>query len=121
MRYIFSDSKTWYNLKSYVRKNRNNPTNAEKIIWENVRKNQLGYRFRRQHAVYHFIVDFICIEKKLIIEIDGVSHENKKDDDDEREKILTEMGFKVIRFSNDEVLGNCNKVIKRIKDILAKQ
>ncbi|MBM2814043.1 MAG: ATP-dependent helicase RecG [Ignavibacteria bacterium] len=118
MRYILTDKKTWHKLKDFVKENRKEQTYAEQIIWENLRKKQLGVRFRRQHAIYQFIVDFICIEKKLIIEIDGDSHSDKQDYDHERERILEGMGFKVLRFTNEEVTGNGNKVIEMIKENL---
>ena len=116
MRYILTDSKTWHNLKEFVKLNRKNPTYAEKILWEHLRKNQLGVRFRRQHAMYKYIVDFVCIEKKLIIEIDGDSHVNKEEYDKERDIILGGMNYRTIRFTNDDVINNLDDVLNRIKN-----
>ncbi|MCX6154961.1 MAG: endonuclease domain-containing protein [Candidatus Kapabacteria bacterium] len=118
MRYILTDTYTWDKLKGFVQENRKDPTYAEQIIWTNLRRKQLGYRFRRQHAIYRYIVDFVCIEKKLIIEIDGDSHDDKQEYDAEREKELRGMGFDVLRFTNEEVFQNGNKVIAIIKDKL---
>jgi len=118
MRYINSDKAIWFNLKAKARLNRMNQTFAEELVWNLVRDKRLGHRFRRQHVIYHFIVDFACLEKMLILEIDGDSHLGKQDYDEERTKVLNELGFTVIRFTNDEVETNGNMVEKRILEYL---
>ena len=99
---------------------RNNQTGAEKILWEKLRRRQVeGFKFRRQYGIGEYIVDFYCSELKLVIEIDGEYHENKgvKEYDLERDKYLTSLGFKVIRFTNDEVVDECEKVVEKIKKL----
>ena len=95
-------------------------TEAEQILWEQLRTKKLDVKFRRQHIVDEFIVDFICIEKNLIIEVDGKYHNTKEQQeaDDLRTKILQELGFKVIRFTNEEVIGNIENTISKISQEL---
>ena len=103
----------------YARELRKNQTEPEKIFWNLVRnRNFLGYKFNRQYIIKHsltgldkyFIVDFICQAKKLIIEIDGPYHEFQLAEDKDRDEILAIYGFKVIRFSNEDVEKNLRKV-----------
>ncbi|MBS1486443.1 MAG: leucine--tRNA ligase [Bacteroidetes bacterium] len=117
--FIFTtDSKTWNSLKENVKDNRGNPTEAEKILWQEVRNNKLGSKFRRQHAIGRFIVDFVCIEKKLVVEVDGLIHQNQQREDKEREQIISDDGFQVIRFTNDQILNSLPKVLHEIKQAL---
>ncbi|MBL7873656.1 MAG: leucine--tRNA ligase [Cyclobacteriaceae bacterium] len=117
--FIFTtDSKTWSSLKENARENRKNPTEAEEILWEAVRNNSLGFKFRRQHAISRFIIDFVCIEKKLVVEIDGAIHDNQKQEDEERTSILNNEGFKVIRFTNEEILSSLPNVLQKLKSEL---
>lgn len=99
---------------------RNNMTDAEAIIWEYLSNNQLGLRFRRQHPVSRYIADFYCHSKKLIIEIDGSVHNSMEQQglDKEREINLQELGLHIIRFSNNEVVGNPDEVIAKIKNFI---
>jgi leucyl-tRNA synthetase len=114
--YIFTSSaKTWNSLKENVRENRKNPTEAEDIFWQAVRNSQLGFRFRRQHTIGKFIVDFVCLEKKLVVEIDGGIHDSQKREDEERTNILEHEGFRVMRFTNDDVLNKLSIVLQNIK------
>ncbi|MGI8893421.1 MAG: leucine--tRNA ligase, partial [Bacteroidia bacterium] len=105
---------SWNKLKEYSKDLRNNQTEAEKILWQHLKGKQLGYKFRRQQVVLNNIADFICLEKNLIIEVDGKIHELKKDFDAARTIQLEGQGFKVIRFDNEEVLGNIEAVLKKI-------
>ena len=111
---------TYALLKKHQQELKKQTTQAERALWENLKTKQLGFKFRRQHIVDTFIVDFICISKKLIIEIDGGYHNNpiQKEVDDLRTQILTELGFKVIRFTNEEIIGNIDETIKNIKEQL---
>jgi very-short-patch-repair endonuclease len=102
-------------LKPLARELRINPTEAEQLLWQRLRKNQLFVKFRRQHAIERFIVDFYCHEFSLIIEIDGDIHQYQKEEDNLRQEFLEASGFKVIRFSNDEVMKNIDEVIEKIK------
>jgi len=97
---------------------RNNETYAEKLLWEKLRNNNLGgFKFRRQHPISLYIADFYCHKLKLIIEIDGGYHYTKEQipKDEERTNILEFNGVRVIRFSNDEILSNIEKVLKEIE------
>ncbi len=98
---------------------KNNLTEAENILWQVVRNNKLGEKIRRQHIVGRYVADFICLSKKLIIEVDGKIHEGQKEADEDRTAYLKEKGFKVIRFTNDEVIVNTDAVVEKIKKELA--
>ena len=99
---------------------RQSPTPAEALLWQHLRKSRLaGYKFRRQHIVQTFIVDFYCPAGKLVIEIDGGVHESQKDYDQIREMDLEEMGYQVLRFKNETVLKNTNWVLKEILSVLS--
>jgi very-short-patch-repair endonuclease len=101
-------------IKRIARELRKNPTESESILWEQLRKRQLGgYRFLRQHPLYYdhknndhffFVPDFYCPEIKLIIELDGGIHLNQKERDQHRDDILNDRGFKILRIKNDEIL-----------------
>jgi very-short-patch-repair endonuclease len=89
-------------------------TPAERKLWSRIRDDQLGVNFRRQHAVGNYIPDFVCIEKKLIIELDGSQHLEQEEHDQERTKYLASLGYKVIRFWNNDVMKNIEGVILAI-------
>ncbi|MFM8425847.1 MAG: endonuclease domain-containing protein, partial [Chloroflexota bacterium] len=90
-------------------------TPAEKILWEELRANKLGVHFRRQQVIQGFIVDFYCHKAGLVIEVDGDIHDLQKEEDERREKVLSALGLRVVRFRNDEVVGNLFVVVERIK------
>jgi methylmalonyl-CoA mutase len=119
--YETADISLWEVLKANSQSNRKKPTEAENILWQQLRNNQTGYKIRRQHAIDGYITDFVCLGKGLVIEVDGGYHELTKEQDDLRTNILNAEGFKVIRFSNDEVIRNTQKVIETIKQTLTKQ
>ncbi|MCS6795776.1 MAG: DUF559 domain-containing protein, partial [Raineya sp.] len=98
----------WKKLKEFARNNRKNPTEAENILWQTLRNRNLGVKFRRQHAIDGFIVDFVCLERSLIIEVDGAVHLAKEQQelDQIRTEYLEYLGYRVIRFTNDEVENN---------------
>lgn len=96
---------------------RNNPTQAEAFLWGFLKHSQLeDKKFRRQASIGSYIVDFYCPSEKLIIELDGEVHfdEEAKKYDAERTKYLESLGLKVIRFENQEVIYNLDKVLKEI-------
>ena len=98
---------------------RDNMTDAEKLLWEKLKNNQLkGFKFRRQHPIHIYIVDFYCHKLKLIIEIDGGYHDSKEQKilDEERSEILKFQELEIIRFTNEEVFGNIEFVVKKIED-----
>jgi len=92
---------------------RKEPTPAERKLWAIIRNDQLGVNFRRQHAIGKYIPDFVCIEKKLIIELDGSQHLEQEEYDKET-KCLNLLGYKVVRFWNNEVTNNIDGVILAI-------
>ncbi|MDR1054756.1 MAG: valine--tRNA ligase [Prevotellaceae bacterium] len=96
-------------------------TEAEAILWDCLRNKQIdGYEFRRQHIIDEFIVDFVNLEKKLIIEVGGAYHDKPEiqQADELRTQILNDLGYKVIRFKNEEILGNIDKVIETISNTI---
>ena len=105
-----------------AKENRNNPTEAERVLWQVLKGKQLGLKFRRQHLIDDFIVDFVCLRLKLIIEVDGDYHNSEEqiEKDNERTKILEDLGYEVIRFTNEQVIGDTQSVLKKIKQELAK-
>jgi len=107
-------------LKQFQKERKKHTTEAEKILWEQLKTKQFGVKFRRQHIIDEFIVDFVCLSKKLIIEVDGQYHKNpnQKEADNIRTEILNEFGYRVIRFSNKEVIGSIDEVIQKIKVVL---
>lgn len=107
-------------LKDNRRKLRNNQTNAEYFLWLHLNRKKLGVKFRRQVSIGPFIVDFYCPVRKLIIEIDGFIHDKAaiKEDDLKRQKIIEDLGFVFLRFSNKEVLDNVDHVLEKIKNII---
>ena len=99
---------------------RNNATPAERTLWQLLKKKKTGFKFRRQHSVDNFILDFYCTDKKLAIELDGDVHDS--DEAVKKDKFRTEQlnhcGIKVIRFRNDEVLQRPEAVVEKIKEQL---
>lgn len=93
-------------------------TPAERKLWSALRGDQLGVSFRRQHAIGPYIADFACIQKKLIIELDGEQHLEQVEYDEERTKYLESLGYKVIRFWNNEVMKDMDGVIRAIWNAL---
>ncbi len=106
------------NLKHLACVLRSTPTDAETKLWAHIRRRQLcGLKFRRQYAIDKYIVDFICLDKALIIEVDGGQHsENPKDT--ERTRVLESNGFVVLRFWNNDVLSNIDGVLLEIERFL---
>ena len=95
-------------------------TPAEKLLWQEVRANKLGVRFRRQQVIQGFIVDFYCHQAGLVVEVDGDVHDLQKEEDERREKVLSEMGLRVVRFQNDEVGGDLSAVVGKINEMIEK-
>jgi very-short-patch-repair endonuclease len=110
-----------YNKKSEQEKRRSlrkNMTYCEKIVWSNLRKRQLGYRFLRQYSVDHFVIDFYCPELKIAVEVDGASHNNPEqiDYDTKRQKYLEEFHIKFVRIKDEDLFGNPNQSFMKIED-----
>ncbi len=95
-------------------------TDAERLLWRHLRNRELGgWKFRRQYPVGTFIVDFICVEKNLVIEVDGGQHAENAGADLQRSAFLNKMGYRVLRFWNNEVLQETEAVLTAIFAILA--
>ena len=108
----------WKKTIAFAKQNRKEATVEEDIIWQEVRDRKIaGCKFRRQHPIAGYIPDFVCLEKKLIVEIDGGYHndEEQKIFDAGRENWLKEHGFTMIRFTNNEVNNALNTVLKAIE------
>lgn len=101
-------------LRKFARDMRKAPTDAEAMLWGILRARQLdNMRFRRQHPIENYIVDFICLEEKLIIEVDGSQHA-ESEYDEKRDARLKELGYIVLRFWNDEILENSDGMTQMI-------
>lgn len=97
----------------YARQLRLSPSEAQKVLWYQLRQKQLnGCKFRREHPMGPYIVDFICLSNKLIIEVDGGQHVQQASYDSRRTQWLESQGFKVLRFWNNDVLANTEAVIE---------
>jgi phosphoribosylformylglycinamidine synthase subunit PurQ / glutaminase len=105
----------WRKLRPDVRRLRREPTEAEALLWEQLRKNRLGgARFRRPHPIGQFIVDFCCPSRRLIVELDGPIHDAQAERDAMRQSFLQERGYQVLRIPNDDVLLRMGEVLQRI-------
>jgi len=100
------------------RKLRNNPTEAEKKLWYFLRNKNLGYKFRRQQPIGPYFPDFVCLDKLLIIELDGGQHYGSAEDK-VRDNYFKKEGFTVLRFWNNEVMENIDGVLTKIKEHLS--
>ena len=109
----------FYNAKRSIFQNacdlRQNMTEAEKHLWSRLKKSQLGVRFKAQHPIDIFVVDFYCHQSKLVVEVDGEIHLSQKDYDEGRTAELERFDLKIIRFTNQEVLNDVNRVVDEIK------
>lgn len=121
--YETADSFIYDILKRNARENRNHKTEAEAYLWNFLKGSSLKYRFRQQHIIKDYIVDFVCLKCRLIIEIDGGYHDDEKQIvlDRQRTEELKSLGFEVIRFTNKEVLHNVDNVLIKIQETLNKQ
>jgi len=112
-----ADPMLYGRLKELAEEMRKNPTEAEKVLWEALRANGLGVKFRQQHIIEDFIVDFYCNEYKVTVEVDGGYHNDVEQmkSDEERTTRLNELGYTELRFTNEEVLHDLDRVLKTIK------
>ena len=111
-----ADPRLYGVLKEFAEENRKNPTEAESVLWNTLKAKGVGLKFRRQHIIEDFIVDFFCNEKKLTIELDGGYHRvpEQMKKDEERTARLQEVGYTELRFTNEQVLCDIDNVIKEI-------
>lgn len=108
-------------LKNFAQQNRRNPTMAECVLWENLRAGRLdGRKFYRQHIIADYIVDFLCHDDGLVIEVDGAYHleRDQIDSDEQRTQHLERLGYRVIRFTNEEVIDDIESVLETIRNEL---
>ncbi|HET9430248.1 MAG TPA: vitamin B12 dependent-methionine synthase activation domain-containing protein, partial [Chitinophagaceae bacterium] len=122
--YMMADPITYPLIKQFAEQNRAKPTQAEVVLWELVKTKKLsGYKFRRQHIIGAFIADLVCLDKKLIVEIDGLIHQLPENivADEIRTNWLTDRGFKVLRVTNEQVLNRTEETLELISAALAKQ
>lgn len=106
-------------MRYLAKKLRKNMTDAEQLLWQCLRDRRLGgYKFRRQHHIGAFIVDFVCLEKKLIIEVDGGQHGKQLEADVKRSDYLKERGYRVLRFWNNVVLQETESVLSVVHSSL---
>jgi 5-methyltetrahydrofolate--homocysteine methyltransferase len=122
--YEWADPQFYNLLKDFVKEHRSNPTQTESILWECLKSKKIeNYKFRRQHIIGRYITDFVCLKKRLIIEVDGLIHQlpEVKENDEFRQAWLESQGFKVIRFTNSEIIGDLDNVISKIEITLNNQ
>lgn len=119
--YMTTPVESWTFLAEFARQNRKNATPAEDKLWQEIRNRKIhGFKFRRQHPINGFIPDFVCLPKKLIIEIDGAYHDeaDQKKYDELRTKWLAATKYSILRFTNDEVIDNTERVVETIGNFL---
>lgn len=111
--------KTWQRAREF----RRDRTEAERLLWYKLRTEQLGVKFRRQHAIGEYIVDFICIERKLIVEVDGPTHAEIEQQlhDARRTDFLESLGYRVVRVTNLQVKESMPYVLETILDALKRK
>jgi very-short-patch-repair endonuclease len=111
-----------YNHPKYKQRRKDlrvNQTNTEEILWKFIKNKQIkGKKFRRQHSVDNFILDFYCSENRLGVEVDGKVHDSQKEYDVERTRILENLNIKILRFTNEEILNNIENVLKVLEQNL---
>jgi very-short-patch-repair endonuclease len=111
-----SPSNTWRRAKDAIREQRKQPTPAEAALWDILRDRRcLGFKFRRQHAIGPYIVDFYCAEAGLVIEVDGPIHDRQTENDAGRTEFLEARGLSVLRFNNEVVLLKPIDVVETIE------
>jgi len=104
-----------YEMRERAKKLRREMTPAEKILWKEVRANRLsGLHFRRQQIIHGYFADFYCHQYELIVELDGGIHVLQKEYDAERDAYLTALGFRIIRFRNEDITNNLKAVLQKI-------
>lgn len=96
---------------------------AEKILWKHLRREQMGYKFRRQYSIGNVIADFCSVPIQLIIEIDGWTHDSEKTKtkDTKKEWLLESYGYKILRFTNEQIYGDIEPVLREIKSVCQKR
>ena len=119
-KYNYASPDRYKMLKEFAKKNKQFQTDAESLIWRYIRNNQLGVKFNRQYIIGDYIVYFVCLERKLIIEIDGGYHSEYEQiqKDEYRTERLKSMGFHVIRFTNEQLFTDIECILNCIREQL---
>ena len=109
-------------MKTRARTLRKHSTDAERLLWRHLRDRQLkGHKFRRQHVLGHYIVDFVCPAAMLIVEVDGGQHAEQADYDALRTRDLESLGYRVLRFWNHDLLADADAVLLTILRVLEEE
>ena len=111
---IFNDKEQ----KQFRRDLRKTASRGEVVLWNGLRKNGVGAKFRRQESIEQFVVDFYCPELGLAVEVDGIHHEHQIEHDSRRDSILENIGVRTLRFKDSDVISNSEKVLDEIKKIV---
>jgi very-short-patch-repair endonuclease len=108
------------NLKQKARSLRGRPTLAEDILWQDILRNGklMDWKFTRQRPVAHYIADFMCVKLRLIIEVDGLTHQWEASRDAERDQVLQRLGFRVLRFTDEQVMRDRYNVVRTIETVV---
>jgi very-short-patch-repair endonuclease len=101
---------------------RSNLTDAERRLWQSLKRRQItGVKFRRQQPIGPFIVDFVCFDPRVIVEVDGGQHAERLHDDEKRTRWLEAQGYRVLRFWNNDVLANTEAVAQAVFDVVERK
>ena len=102
-------------MRDVARQLRREPTPTEAVLWEKLRRKQLGYKFRRQVPIGPFVVDFLCAEAHLVVEVDGSIHETQQQADQDRQALLETLGLRFVRVSTDDVINYLPTAVEKIR------
>lgn len=117
-----STARQWGQLKPLARTMRHEPTEAEEALWQALRNRKVdNAKFRRQYSIGPFVVDFYCVEVKLVVEVDGGIHDHQQATDQTRQSFLEAQGMTVLRFRNEEILNTIEHVLACIREALQKR
>ncbi|GAA4338882.1 endonuclease domain-containing protein [Flaviaesturariibacter amylovorans] len=111
-------------VAGFAKEHRRSPTPAEKVLWDSLRNRQLaGFKFRRQHVIDRYVVDFVCLESKLVVEADGPVHDRPEQQEWDllRTEKLRQLDFEVLRFPNEAILCSLSSVLETIRQHLRKK
>jgi very-short-patch-repair endonuclease len=115
-----TDAEGWDLLRPRARSIRREPTKAESKLWQRLRRDQLGVRFRTQVAIVRFVVDFYWPSRRLVVEVDGDARDARSDADAERDRNLEALGFRVLRVRNEDVLEDLEAVVQIVANALVR-
>lgn len=116
----YTTTRLWRKLKPTARALRSGGTDAERLLWERLQNRRLGgIKFRRQHPIDRFVADFCAPAEWLVIELDGAAHEGRGQEDATRQARIEQLGFRVLRFSNDAVQQQIDSVLETIRQAIA--